>query len=80
MKKVALSALAAAMISGVVSADALTLYSDPKTGQVYTTPGEGRVEMGDFIDAKTVDLQMRDMESKGSEYQEKMKKYVNVKS
>jgi hypothetical protein len=80
MKKVALSALAAAMISGVASADALTLYSDPKTGQVYTTPGEGRVEMGDFVSAKEVDMQLRDMESKDSEYQEKMKKYVNVKS
>jgi len=80
MKKVALSALAAVVISGVASADALTLYSDPKTGQVYTTPGEGRVEMGDFVSAKEVDLQMRDLESKGSEYQEKMKKYVNVKS
>lgn len=80
MKKVALSALAAAMISGVASADALTLYSDPKTGQVYTTPGEGRVEMGDFVSAKEVDMQMRELESKGSEYQDKMKKYVNVKS
>jgi hypothetical protein len=80
MKKVVLSALAAAMISGVASADALTLYSDPKTGQVFTTPGEGRVEMGDFVDAKSVDMQMRDLESKGSEYQDKMSKYVNVKS
>jgi hypothetical protein len=80
MKKVALSALAAAMISGVASADALTLYSDPKTGQVFTTPGEGRVEMGDFVSAKEVDMQMRDLESKNSEYQDKMSKYVNVKS
>ena len=80
MKKVALSALAAAMISGVASADALTLYSDPKTGQVYTTPGEGRVEMGDFVSAKEVDMQLREIESKGSEYQDKMSKYVNVKS
>jgi len=80
MKKVALSALAAAMISGVASADALTLYSDPKTGQVYTTPGEGRVEMGDFVSAKEVDMQLREVESKGSEYQDKMSKYVNVKS
>jgi len=80
MKKVALSALAAAMISGVVSADALTLYSDPKTGQVFTTPGEGRVEMGDFIDAKTVDMSLRDQESKFSEYQDKQSKYVHVKS
>ncbi len=80
MKKVALSALAAAMISGVANADTLTLYSDPKTGQVYTTPGEGRVEMGDFISAKDVDMQLRDQESKLSEYQDKQSKYVNVKS
>lgn len=80
MKKVALSALAAVVISGVASADALTLYSDPKTGQVFTTPGEGRVEMGDFVSAKEVDMQLRDLESKGSEYQDKMSKYVNVKS
>lgn len=80
MKKVALSALAAAMISGVANADTLTLYSDPKTGQVYTTPGEGRVEMGDFISAKDVDMQLRDQESKMSEYQDKQSKYVNVKS
>jgi len=80
MKKVALSALAAAMISGVASADALTLYSDPKTGQVYTTPGEGRVEMGDFIDAKTVDMADREQESAFSEYKENMKKYTNVTS
>lgn len=80
MKKVALSALAAVVISGVASADALTLYSDPKTGQVFTTPGEGRVEMGDFVSAKEVDMQLRDLESKGAEYQDKMSKYVNVKS
>lgn len=80
MKKIALSALAAAMMSGVVYADAMTLYSDPKTGQVFTTPGEGRVEMGDFVDAKSVDMQMRDTESKFSEYQDKQSKYVNVKS
>lgn len=80
MKKVALSALAAAMISGVASADALTLYSDPKTGQVYTTPGEGRVEMGDFISAKDVDMAQRESESAFSEYKENMKKYTNVTS
>jgi len=80
MKKVAFSALAAAMISGAVHADTMTLFTDPKTGQVFTTAGEGRVEMGDFVSAKEVDMQMRDLESKGSEYQEKMKKYVNVKS
>jgi len=80
MKKVAFSALAAAMMSGAVCADTLTLYTDPATGQVYTTPGEGRVEMGDFVDAKSVDMALRDQESKLSEYQDKQKKYVNVKS
>jgi len=80
MKKVALSALAAVVISGVASADALTLYSDPKTGQVFTTPGEGRVEMGDFVDAKTVDMADREQESSFSEYKDAMKKYTNVTS
>lgn len=80
MKKVVLSAIAAMVVSGVASADALTLYSDPKTGQVYTTPGEGRVEMGDFISAKDVDLAQRESESAFSEYKDAQKKYVNVKS
>ncbi|WP_324791635.1 hypothetical protein [Sulfuricurvum sp.] len=80
MKKVALSALAAAMMSGAVYADTLTLYTDAKTGQVYTTPGEGRTEMGDFIDAKSVDMANREQSSSLSEYQDSMKKYVNVKS
>ena len=80
MKKVALSALAAAMMSGAVYADTLTLYTDAKTGQVFTTGGEGRVEMGDFIDAKSVDMAQRDSESALSDYKEGMKKYVNVKS
>ncbi len=80
MKKVVLSAIAAMVVSGVASADALTLYSDPKTGQVFTTPAEGRVEMGDFVDAKTVDMADRDLESGFSEYKDAMKKYVQVKS
>ncbi len=78
MKKVALSALAAAMISGVASADALTLYSDPKTGQVYTTPGEGRVEMGDFVSAKEVDIANRDQDSFIAELGENAKKEITV--
>ena len=80
MKKVVLSAIAAMVVSGVASADALTLYSDPKTGQVYTTAGEGRVEMGDFISAKDVDMSQRESESAFSEYKDAQKKYVNVKS
>jgi hypothetical protein len=78
MKKVALSALAAAMISGVASADALTLYSDPKTGQVFTTPGEGRVEMGDFVSAKEVDIANRDQDSFIAELGENAKKEITV--
>jgi len=80
MKKVTLSALAAVMMSGVVYADTMTLFSDPKTGQVFTTPAEGRVEMGDFVDAKTIDANQREGESAFSEYKDAQKKYVNVKS
>lgn len=80
MKKVTLSALAAVMMSGVAYADAMTLYSDPKTGQVFTTPSEGRVMMGDFVDAKTIDMNQRESESAFSEYKDSVKKYVNVKS
>jgi hypothetical protein len=80
MKKLALSALAAAMMSGVVYADTMTLFSDPKTGQVFTTPADGRVEMGDFVDAKTVDMADRDLESGFSEYKDAMKKYTPVTS
>ncbi|MDP3464170.1 MAG: hypothetical protein Q8R86_00190 [Sulfuricurvum sp.] len=80
MKKVTLSALAAVMLSGVVYADTMTLFSDPKTGQVFTTPAEGRVEMGDFVDAKTIDMNQREGESAFSDYKENQKKYVNVKS
>ncbi len=76
MKKVTLSALAAVVISGVASADAITLYTDPKTGQVYTTPAEGRVEMGDFISAKEVDMAQRETSSFIAEYKEDDKKSV----
>ena len=56
------------------------VITDPKTGQVFTTAGEGRVEMGDFISAKDVDMQLREQESAMSEYKEKQAKYVHVKS
>jgi hypothetical protein len=68
------------MLSGVVHADTMTLFSDPKTGQVFTTAGEGRVAMGDFIDAKSIDMAQRESESSFSEYKDAQKKYVNVKS
>lgn len=72
--------LITALLISSLSAETITLYSDPKTGQVFTTPAEGRIEMGDFIDAKNVDMQLRDQESKLSEYQDKQSKYVNIKS
>lgn len=53
MKISTLSILTAIALSAT-SASALTLYTDPTTGQVYTQAGEGRIEMGDFVDAKTV--------------------------
>ena len=80
MKKVTLSALAAVMLSVVAYADTMSLYRDPTTGQVFTTAGEGRVAMGDFVDAKTIDANQREGESAFSEYKDAQKKYVNVKS
>lgn len=80
MNKTIISVLASALLCQVGFAETLTLYSDPKTGQVYTTAGEGRIILGDFIDAKTVDTALREQESKLSEYQEKQSKYVHVKS
>ncbi len=80
MKKVVLSALAATIVTSAVYAETMTLFTDPKTGQVFTTAGEGRVEMGDFIDAKTIDMNQRESESAFSEYKDAQKKFVNVKS
>lgn len=80
MKKVVLSALAATIVTSAVYAESMTLFSDPKTGQVFTTAGEGRVEMGDFVDAKTVDMADREQASNFSEYLDGQKKFVNVKS
>jgi hypothetical protein len=48
MKRVLLSGVTAFTILAS-SASALTLYTDEKTGQVFTQPGEGRVKMGDFV-------------------------------
>ncbi|MDP1785639.1 MAG: porin [Sulfuricurvum sp.] len=70
MKKVVLSALAATIVTSAAYAESMTLFSDPKTGQVFTTAGEGRVEMGDFVDAKTVDMGDREQASNLAEYQD----------
>jgi len=53
MKMTTLSVLTALAISAT-SVSALTLFQDPATGQVFTKGGEGRIQMGDFVDAKTV--------------------------
>jgi len=47
MKIVVLSALAI-FILPVTTASAITLYEDPATGQVFTRPAEGRVEIKDY--------------------------------
>ncbi len=51
MKKVLLSTLAALSLSSVAYAESMTLYTDPTTGQVYTTEAEGREAMGTFVNA-----------------------------
>lgn len=76
MKKVVLSALAATIVSSALYAETMTLFSDPKTGQVFTTAGEGRVMMGDFIDAKSIDEHFREDESHVAEYESKIDQYV----
>lgn len=76
MKKVVLSALAATIVTSAVYAESMTLFSDPKTGQVYTSAGEGRVEMGDFIDAKSVDKHFREDESQVAEFESNTKTYI----
>lgn len=73
MKKVVLSALAATIVTSAIYADTMTLFTDPKTGQVFTTAGEGRVEMGDFVDAKTVDMGDREQASFLAEYKDEDK-------
>ncbi len=62
MKITTLSVLATLALSAT-SASALTLYTDPASGQVFTQAGEGRIEMGDFVDAKTVYLENQAQDS-----------------
>ncbi len=52
MKSAAISALTVFILS-VTTASAITLYEDPATGQVFTQPGEGRVEIKEFPGAGT---------------------------
>ena len=52
MKKIVLSTMAVLALG--TSLSALTLYTDPVTGQVFTAPGEGRVKIGNFVEEETV--------------------------
>ncbi|WP_456402201.1 hypothetical protein [Hydrogenimonas sp.] len=52
MKKTVFSIAAASMLASSLSAGAITLYQDTETGAIYTKPGDGRVELGDFVSAK----------------------------
>ena len=53
MNKIVLSAITA-MALGSVTLSALTLYTND-SGEIYKTPGEGRVKMGDFVKDTTVE-------------------------
>jgi len=63
MKTVIISSLAALALSATAYAETMTLYTDPSTGEVFTKPAEGRVEMGDFISAKEVYLENQAQDS-----------------
>jgi opacity protein-like surface antigen len=54
MKKVLLSTLAALTLSTAASAEAMTLYTDPVTGQVFTQNGEGRQAMGEYVSKESL--------------------------
>ncbi len=49
MKKIILSVLAAGMVIGNLNATEITLYQDKDTGALYTTPGENRIKLGNFV-------------------------------
>ena len=72
MKITTLSILTAVALSAT-SASALTLYTDPSNGQVYTQAGEGRVAMGDFVDAKTVYMENQAQDSAAMKKEVKQK-------
>lgn len=63
MKRIALSTLTVLTLAAAAAAEPVTFYTDPATGQVFTQPAEGRVEMGDFISAKEVYLENQAQDS-----------------
>jgi len=77
MKITTLSILTALALAST-SASALTLYQDAATGQVFTQAGEGRIEMGDFVDAKTVYTENQAQDSTFAKVNIKQKKQVPI--
>ncbi len=72
MKITTLSILTAVALSAT-SASALTLYTDPASGQVFTQAADGRIEMGDFVDAKTVYMENQAQDSAAMKKEVKQK-------
>ncbi len=67
--KLACMTLFATLLSStVLSAHALTLYVDPVTNQVYTTPGENRVELGKFKQVDQAEVTQSPEETQAVEY------------
>lgn len=54
MKKLLISTMA--ILSIDISADTITLYSDPSTGQIFMNEAEGRVEIGVFNRIKETEI------------------------
>ena len=77
MKFTTLSVLTALALTAT-TASALTLYQDTATGQVFTKGGDGRVMMGDFVDAKTVYMENQAQDSAFAKNDIKKKKQVPV--
>lgn len=71
MKILKLSLVVTMALGATLSAAAITLYTDPSTGQVFTTPADGHVKMGDFVDAATVEKQSKEQDSTIAKIEEK---------
>ncbi len=65
MRMFKLSAVTALLVTGV-TAGGLSLYENPKTNQVFTEPGEGRIKLGNFIDEMTAKDSMNEVIKKVS--------------
>ncbi len=64
MKRIVLSAVTVLSLAAAAQAtEPVTLYTDPATGEVFTKPGEGRIEMGDFMNAKDIYLENQAQDS-----------------